>query len=120
MRNLAPSAKPKRNGGRKSITVFDVGHTTTRRRNYHEVEVYISLYYQTRIKSHVTARCEAKELKSAPIWLIREVAMERFALEDQDVVDEIQKETARRAGAATVAVAVEEEESERTPEQYQQ
>ena len=120
MRNLPPSAKPKRNGGRKSIMVFNVGHITTHCHNYHEVEVYLSPYYQTCIKSHVTACCKAKELKSAPIWLICDVAMEHFALEDQDVVDESQKETAHRAGAVMVAVAVKEEESEQTLEQYQQ
>ena len=105
--------------GRNSTTIFEVGHTVTRRRHYQEVEIYINLYYQTRIKSHVTARCEAKELKSAPIVLFREVAKERLALEDHDIVDEVQKETVRRAEAAMAAVEVM-EESERTPEQYQQ
>lgn len=54
-----------------------------------------------------------------PIGLIREVAMEHFALEDHDITDEVQKETICRAEDAMAAVEVK-EESEQTLEQYQQ
>lgn len=119
MRNLAPAAKRKRKGGGKSTSVFDVGKTSTRRRNPQDVEVYISLYYDARIKPYVTERCKADSLSSVPIGIIREVAADRFASEEQVILDEVDKEIAARVEAATKALEAV-EESQRTPEQYQQ
>lgn len=121
MRNLAPPAKPKKKGGGKSSSVFDIGQTTIRRRSHQEVEVYINLYYNDRIKPHVEARCEAEKLTSAPIGIIRDVAIECFASEEKNIIAEVEKETVRRAEAATTALKLAaEDQSERTPEQYQQ
>ena len=119
MRNLAPSVKPKRKHRGKSTSTFDVGQTTTRHRNYQDVEVYINLYYHTRIKPHVKARCETEKLTSVSIALIREVAMNRFSSEEEEILEAVEEEISRRAKAAAETL-VDDMEAERTPEQYQQ
>lgn len=119
MRNLAPAAKRKRKGGGKSTSVFDIGQTSTRRCNPQDVEVYISLYYDTHIKPYVTERCKADSLSSVPIGIIREVAADRFASEEQEILDEVNKEITARLEAATRALEAV-EGSQITPEQYQQ
>lgn len=122
MRNLAPAAKPKKKKGSKSTSVFDVGQTSTRHRSNQDLEVYMSLFYEDRVSKLVRARCEAENIAGVPIWLIREVSKERFASEEQTIIDAVDKEIARRAEAAeaTATALMAEEESERTPQEYQQ
>ena len=76
--------------------MFNVGQTSTHRRNPQDVEVYISLYYDTRIKPYVTEHCKADSLSSVPIGIIHKVAADQFASEEQEILDEVDKEITAR------------------------
>lgn len=65
------------------------------------------------------ACCETEKLTSVFIVLIREVAMNRFSSEEEEIQEAVEKEIFCCAKAATETL-VDDMEAERTPEQYQQ
>ena len=98
-------------------TAIEDGDEELSTRSQTKVEVYISLYYDTRIKPYICHR--ALQSRQSLVCAYWDYPRDRFASEEQEILDEVDKEITARLEAATRALEAV-EGSQITPEQYQQ
>lgn len=86
-----------------------------------EDEIYISLFYPTRIIHKVRERIEQDNFKGPAVNLIRKIAREMYEEEDEETRSIVTAAVnAQRVGKAEEDEEGDEENDKPTPEQYQQ
>lgn len=110
---------PRKKKGAEPVSLwFAASEASKPRRRLQETEAYIYLHYKDRIVDTVRAEMDKSEAKGPMINIIRQVAKDLYAQEDDETRTAVNAHIAAHAAAALAKEQL--ETANPTPEEYQE